>query len=322
MRIRFWGTRGSIPVSLTWRDVRDRMVRALVLAAPHNLDNAEKAQAFVAKHFEFSLSHTFGGHSSCVELETAGSGDGGLYFVCDMGSGARAFGEHVLARQARRPATVNVFMSHMHWDHIMGFPFFRPAYRPEYRLRIHGCHEQLEHAFRLQQAPPCFPVPFEALSASIEFVRLTPGETYRIDGLSVTPMLQLHSGDSYGYRFEADDRSVVYTTDSEHKLDDQEARQRIVEFFREADLVVFDSMYSLAEAVSVKADWGHSSNVVGVELCQAARARKLALFHHEPANGDDAIERILRETRRLEELTRDGHPLEVIAAYDGLEIDL
>jgi len=322
MRIRFWGTRGSIPVSLTWRDVRDRMVRALVLAAPHNLDNAEKAQAFVAKHFEFSLGHTFGGHSSCVELETAGSGDGGLYFVCDMGSGARAFGEHVLARQARRPATVNVFMSHMHWDHIMGFPFFRPAYRPEYRLRIHGCHEQLEHAFRLQQAPPCFPVPFEALSASIEIVRLTPGETYQIDGLSVTPMLQLHSGDSYGYRFEADDRSVVYTTDSEHKLEEAGESEKYAFFFRDADLVIFDAMYSLADAISVKADWGHSSNVIGVELCQLAGAKRLALYHHEPANDDQAVARILEETRRLEELTREGDALEIFAAYDGLEVEL
>jgi ribonuclease BN (tRNA processing enzyme) len=86
--------------------------------------------------------------------------------------------------------------------------------------------------------------------------------------------------------------------------------------------VIFDAMYSLAEAVSVKADWGHSSNVVGVELCQMANARRLALFHHEPANGDDAIERILRETRRLEELTRGVQRLEVIAAYDGLEIEL
>jgi ribonuclease BN (tRNA processing enzyme) len=81
-------------------------------------------------------------------------------------------------------------------------------------------------------------------------------------------------------------------------------------------------MYSLAEAVSVKADWGHSSNVVGVELCQMARAKKLVLFHHEPANDDAAIDRILRESRRLEELTRQQHPLEVLAAYDGLEIDL
>jgi phosphoribosyl 1,2-cyclic phosphodiesterase len=322
MRARFWGTRGSIPVSLTWRDMRDRMVRALVLAAPHNLDSADKAQAFIDKHFEFSLRHTFGGHSSCVELETAASVDGGCYFVCDMGSGARAFGEHVLARQSQRPATVNVFMSHMHWDHIMGFPFFRPAYRPEYRLRIHGCHEQLEHAFRLQQDPPCFPVPFSALAASIEFVRLTPGEKHQIDGISVTPMLQLHSGDSYGYRFEADARTVVYTTDSEHKMEEAGESEKYAFFFRDADLVIFDAMYSLADAISVKADWGHSSNVIGVELCQLAGAKRLALYHHEPANDDRAVERILDETRRLEELTREGEPLEIVAAYDGLEIDL
>ena len=322
MRARFWGTRGSLPVSLTWRDMRDRLVRALVLAAPHNLDSAQKAHAFIAKHFEFSLAQTFGGHSSCVELETAASADAGRYFVCDMGSGARAFGEHVLARQSKRPATINIFMSHMHWDHIMGFPFFRPAYRPEYRLRIHGCHEQLEHAFRLQQDPPCFPVPFSALSALIEFVRLTPGETHEIDGLRVTPMLQLHSGDSYGYRFEADGRSVVYTTDSEHKLEEAGESEKYAFFFRDADLVIFDAMYSLADAISVKADWGHSSNVIGVELCQLAGARRLALYHHEPANDDQAIERILDETRRLEELTREGEPLEILAAYDGMEIEL
>jgi len=321
MRVRFWGTRGSMPVALTWRDVRDRLARALVAANGRGLDTVEKAQAFAESELGFSLTHTFGGHSSCVEVELPDAAPD-EYFVCDMGSGARPFGEHVAARQAGRAATVNVFMSHMHWDHIMGFPFFGPAYRRGNRIRIHGCHAALEQAFRRQQDPPSFPVPFSQLAARIEFVRLTPGEAFALPGGTVTPQLQDHSGDSYGFRFESRGKSVVYTTDSEHKLDDQDARQRIVEFFREADLIVFDAMYSLAEAVSVKADWGHSSNVVGVELCQAARARKLALFHHEPANGDDAIERILRETRRLEELTRDGHPVEVVAAYDGLEIDL
>ena len=322
MRVRFWGTRGSIPVALTWRDVRDRLVRALVQANRHDLDTEEKAYAFAEQHLDFALTHTFGGHSACVEFETRSSGDADQYFVCDMGSGARAFGEHVLARQARRPATVNVFMSHMHCDHIMGFPFFRPAYRPEYHVRIHGCHEQLEHAFRLQQEPPCFPVPFGALAARIEFVRLTPGETHVVDGMSVTPMLQLHSGDSYGYRFEADERSVVYTTDSEHKLEEAGESEKYAFFFRDADLVIFDAMYSLADAISVKADWGHSSNVIGVELCQLAGAKRLALYHHEPANDDQAIARILDETRRLEELTRDGEPLEILAAYDGLELEL
>lgn len=318
MRVRFWGTRGSIPVSLTWRDVRDRLARSLVRANGRGLDTLEKAVAFMEQELEFPLARTFGGHSSCVEFEP-GTPE---YFVCDLGSGARALGAHVFARQGGAPAVVNVFMSHVHWDHIMGFPFFGPAYVPGMTIRIHGCHAELEHAFRLQQEPPCFPVRFDQLGARIEFVTLRPGATVEVDGVRVTPKLQRHGGDSYGYRFEAGGRCWVYSTDSEHKLDALKETLTFVDFFRGADLVVFDAMYSLADAISVKADWGHSSNVVGVELCQRAGARRLALFHHEPAYDDATISRMLAETRRLEELTRDGAPLEVLAAYDGLEVDL
>ncbi len=95
-----------------------------------------------------------------------------------------------------------------------------------------------------------------------------------------------------------------------------------MEFFRDADLVIFDAQYSLAEAMSVKEDWGHSSNIVGVELCQMAGARHLCLFHHEPVLDDDALAAILQETRRLEEITRGDRPLRVSAAYDGMEITL
>jgi len=318
MRIRFWGTRGSMPVSLTSRDLRDRLAQALVRASGRQLDSFDKAIGFLEQELEFAITHTFGGHSSCVEFEAESE----HYFVCDMGSGARPFGAHVLARQSGRPAVVNIFMSHMHWDHIMGFPFFGPAYVPGNLIRIYGCHDDLEDALRRQQEPPSFPVPFSQLAATIEFVPLAPGKTHEIDGVKVTPNVQFHSGESYGFRFEHDGKSLVYSTDSEHKLDDNRDTQRIVAFFRGADMVIFDAMYSLAEAVSVKADWGHSSNVVGVELCQMAGAKKLALFHHEPANDDTAIAGILRDSRRLEELTRQGKALEVIAAYDGLEIDL
>src|SRR5215210_2761402 len=176
MRIRFWGTRGSMPVSLTSRDLRDRLAQALVRANGRQLDSFDKAVGFLEHELEFSLTHTFGGHSSCVEFEA----DSEHYFVCDMGSGARPFGAHVLARQSGRPAVVNVFMSHMHWDHIMGFPFFGPAYVPGTRIRIHGCHDVLEQAFRLQQSPPCFPVEWEQLGASIEFVKLHPDKPHKV----------------------------------------------------------------------------------------------------------------------------------------------
>ena len=318
MRVRFWGTRGSIPVALTSADIRDKVAVALMRAGGRQFASIGEAYDYATQHLDFSLTHTFGGHSACVELET-GQDD---YFVCDMGSGARPFGAHVLARQAGRPATVNVFMSHVHWDHIMGFPFFGPAYVAGTRIRIHGCHDVIEHAFRLQQAPPCFPVEFPQLAADIEFVRLAPGKTHEISGVHVTPQPQMHSGESYGYRFEAQGKTFVYTTDSEHKLENRAQTDRFVQFFRDADLVVFDAMYSLADAISVKADWGHSSNIIGVELCQMARVKHLVLFHHEPAYDDATIEGVLRETQRFEELTRGTQALRVSAAYDGLEIDV
>ena len=215
MRVRFWGTRGSIPVALTTSDIRDKLAMALVQASGRTFKSFEEAHAFASSELDFSLTHTFGGHTPCVELEL----DSEEYFVCDMGSGARPFGQHVLAKQARRPATINIFMSHVHWDHIMGFPFLGPAYVPGTTIRIHGCHDVLEQAFRLQQSPPCFPVTFEQLGAKIEFVKLTPDKTHEVSGLKVTPHLQLHGGDSYGYRFEHNGKSVIYSTDSEHKLE-------------------------------------------------------------------------------------------------------
>ncbi len=317
MRVRFWGTRGSIPVALTAADIRDKLAQALVQASGRTFATYEEAHAFAAAELDFSLTHTFGGHTPCVELVVPGD----EYYVCDMGSGARPLGVHVLARQARKPAAVNVFMSHVHWDHIMGFPFFGPSYVPGTKIRIHGCHDVLEQAFRLQQSAPCFPVDFDQLAADIEFVRLVPGETRTVGALEVTPHLQLHSGDSYGYRFAFRGKSVIYSTDSEHKLENRAEAEAFAQFFRDADLVIFDAMYALAEAISVKADWGHSSNIVGVELCQMARAKHLVLFHHEPANDDATLEGLLKEARRFEELTRGEHALKVSSAYDGMEID-
>ena len=313
--VRFWGTRGSLPAALTASALREKLVSALVAASGRELDTAEKARAF-AETLPFSTSHTFGGNSSCVELRSPGAGR----VLLDMGSGARAAAGEALRELKGAAGEFHVFQSHLHWDHIMGFPFFTPAYVAGNKITIYGCHAELERAFRRQQAQPSFPVDFSLMAANIEFVVLEPGRTYDIAGYRVTPKPQVHGGDSYGYRFERDGAAVIYSTDSEHKLENAEETQTFVDFFSAADLVIFDAMYSLADTVSVKEDWGHSSNVVGVELCQLARAKHLVLFHHEPAYDDATIERIWRETQRLEEITREDHAVTVTAAYDGLEI--
>jgi phosphoribosyl 1,2-cyclic phosphodiesterase len=317
MKVRFWGTRGSLPAALTAKGVREKLIAGLVAASGQELDTPEKAAAFT-DNLPFSVSHTFGGNTSCVELRDEGAGR----VLLDMGSGARAAAGNFMRELKGTPGEYHVFQSHLHWDHIMGFPFFTPAYIPGNKITIYGCHAELEHAFRRQQGQPSFPVDFSVLGAKIEFVVLEPGRSYDIAGYRVIAKPQVHGGDSFGYRLERNGKAVIYSTDSEHKLEDSEVTQSFVDFFHGADVVIFDAMYSLADTVSVKEDWGHSSNVVGVELCQLAEARHLVLFHHEPAFDDATIERVWRETQRLEEITRGEQPLTVTAAYDGLEITL
>ena len=317
MRVHFWGTRGSLPVALTADGVRDKLQAALRAARGRPLDTEADVQRVIAS-LPFASQATYGGHTSCVQIETGGFD----HFICDMGSGLRPFGQAAMQQHGGAAQTFHIFLSHLHWDHIMGLPFFVPAFVPGNRVVVYGCHDDFEAALRRQQEPPSFPVDFSIFNAKLEFVRLTPGQRHEIGGVGVTPMLQRHGGDSYGYRFESQGKAVVYSTDSEHPLEQPQHTARFVEFFRDADLVIFDAMYSLADAVSIKADWGHSSNIVGVELCQLAGAKRLCLFHHEPVFDDAAIDAVLAETRRLEEITRGARPLQVSAAYDGLEIGL
>ena len=316
-RVRFWGTRGSIPVALTADGVRHKIVAALRGASGRTFANDAEAGAYVDS-LAFADRATFGGHSPCVEIETGGPD----FVICDLGSGVRPFGQAALARDGGGPRTYHVFLSHVHWDHIMGLPFFTPAYIPGNRVVVYGGHAHLEAALRRQQEQPSFPVDFSTFRADISFVRLEPGVVHEIAGMRVKLKLQRHAGDSYGFRFESGGKVVVYSTDSEHDLGNRRETDAFVDFFRGADVVIFDAMYSLADAISVKADWGHSSNIAGVELCHAAGVRHLCMFHHEPAFDDASIARVLADTRRYEEICRTGAPMTVTAAYDGMEIEL
>ena len=316
-RVRFWGTRGSLPVALTATGVRAKLADVLRGASGRSFASDDEVSRYL-DGLEFHAAATYGGHTSCVELET-GSGE---YVLCDLGSGVRPFGQAALARHGiGSPQTYHVFLSHLHWDHIMGLPFFMPAYFKGNTVRIYGGHPNLEAALRRQQEKPSFPVEMSIMGAALSFTRLETDVDHQVAGMTVRLLLQRHAGDSYGYRFSSGGRTVVYTTDSEHRLDDPQETARFVELFRDADLVIFDAMYSLADAISVKADWGHSSNIVAVDLCHLAHVRHLCLFHHEPVYDDATIDRVLAETRRYEEISRTGAPLQVSAAYDGMEID-
>lgn len=319
MNLHFWGTRGSLPVATTAAQIRHKVLTAVEGAIARRLQNQAEILDYIDHELSFDVAGSFGGNTSCMHVESAP--DETEHVILDMGSGARPLGDAFLARHGtgkQEGQTYHFLISHMHWDHIMGFPFFMPAYLPGNRIIIHGCHADLEYAIRRQQEPVSFPVDLSAMRAKITFNQLKPGSWHQIAGLNVLPKLQIHAGDSYGYRIEHQGKSLIYTTDSEHHVENHAQRISFVEFMREADLVVFDTMYSLVDAISAKANWGHSSNMIAVELCQMARCKRLCLFHHDPACDDTQLQKLLAETRRLEQITRDQHVLDVVSAYDGL----
>jgi phosphoribosyl 1,2-cyclic phosphodiesterase len=318
MLIRFWGTRGSLPAPISKVAVRQKLRQALLAAQGRKFADEAEVDRFLDAELPFGVSGTYGGNSSCVEIGDVGDDQ---YVICDLGSGARELGGGILRQKGpAKKHLFNIFQSHVHWDHIMGFPFFVPAYIPGNVIRIHGCHKTLREAFERQQSDPCFPVHLKNLGATIEFVELEPERDYDIAGFRVRAILQNHAGDSYGWRFERDGRRIVYSTDCEHKFQTLDESYPFIGFYRDADLLIFDAMYSLAESISVKEDWGHSSNMVGVELAQLAGVKHLVLYHHEPIFDDRMIDQILGETRRYEEISRNGQKLAVTSAYDGLEI--
>ena len=199
MRVIFWGTRGSLPTPLSARGVREKLVAALVKGARRGLDTPEKAAAFCDQELSFAESATFGGNTSCVQIDTGGP----EYLLCDLGSGAREFAVRAVARHGpSQPQTYHVLVSHVHWDHILGFPFFVPAFTPGNRIRIYSCHAKLEQALRRQNAAPSFPVEFASLGPRRVRSGSNPARPTRSPARTVTGRLQRHGGDSYGYRTE------------------------------------------------------------------------------------------------------------------------
>jgi len=337
MKIKFWGTRGSLPAPLTAAQVRDKVVQALATARGQNLPADDSALAeWVDRNLPFPVRATCGGNTSCVQVRT----DGADYFLFDAGTGLRDFADdyrrqHLRGSHPSFPVGTHfhLFLSHFHWDHLQGLPFFYPLYAAGQQVTIYGGHDKIEEAVRAQFSAPFFPVPYQFLKAKINYQKLATGETHDIAGLKVRLAEQNHPGVSYGYRCEHGGRVFVYSTDCEHKQAEAAAPDYpLLKLYADADLLVFDAMYSLEEAIFDKADWGHSSSVIGLELAARARVKRLALFHHDPHHGDAELNEALFNTRMYAELYHQDagrrqnnpgkYPAEVFLAYDGLEVEL
>ncbi len=271
--------------------------------------------------------YRYGGNTSCVEIRTDDS-----LFICDGGTGLRELGVDLM-RRGTAPISAHLLFSHMHWDHIQGFPFFAPAYRPQNHFHIYGTHPgdtRFHSLLSGQMRSAYFPVDFSELNAHVDATDLGPDGARLIDGVMVRCFEQKHPGLSYAYSLERNGRKVVYATDNEIDLTLADPTlpvrepnalrvipAKFIEFCRGADLLIADGQYTDTEYLKCTG-WGHARATTVVDLAVQAGVRQVAIYHHDPMQSDRDVENKI-ETCRLR-AARFGSPLFVFAAREGIEI--
>jgi len=275
MKIRFWGTRGSIPTP------GQRTVR-------------------------------YGGNTACVEVR---DGSDGL-LILDAGTGLVELGRH-MAQNGKSSLDIELFLSHLHWDHIQGIPFFRPAYDPKNHLRIYApVHPQpLKDLLGLGMDDPFFPVDLDAIPAKIDMDEVPSGSSRTVGHFKVSATKIHHPAPALAYRVEADGAAVAYATDTEDPFSGTD--NPVIELAANADVLVHDAQYLDDD---YKKGWGHSTIATAVDVAVRANVKRLVLYHHDPERTDDMLDKIGADAQRL--ARERGSSAEVLVAYEGMELSL
>ena len=257
----------------------------------------------------------YGGNTPCVELRAPS----GAQLILDAGTGLRRLGREMVGTRSDAPLDVTLLVTHTHWDHIQGLPFFLLQFRDGDAVRIFGPGQpplSLETIVSRQMEPSVFPVPLSAIHARMTVTEIT-GSDFELAGFSVLAVRACHPGTTYGYSVACpDDRQrFTYLTDNELGVwESRGIREDLVRFLRQTNTLVHDAMYLDAE-LRERQGWGHSSAREAVLLALDAGCRRVVLFHHDPDHDDDALERVLEEA--LETRDRQGGDLEIQLATEG-----
>jgi len=278
----------------------------------------------------------YGGQTSCVEARTAG----GETLIVDAGTGMRALGNK-LFREAPAPQHYHVLLSHVHWDHIQGLPFFSPAYVPGTKISVYAlltAADELHQVIGGITRHEFFPMPLEAVPAVFEFHQVEPGVEFDVNGFHITPIALNHPFGSVGYRIDGDSSSWAYVSDTapfnqvlhkQHFLsgpeplseDDKLAlaamRDALVRRLEGVDTVVYDTHF-LPDEYAKFPHYGHSTPDQAIEICVEANVRRLVLYHHAPSHGDDQMDRIAAEY--LSQGAKRG--IEVLTSFEGMTLPI
>jgi phosphoribosyl 1,2-cyclic phosphodiesterase/anti-anti-sigma regulatory factor len=310
--------RGSIPTPLSAEQFNEKLTQALVGAVGVDLSDPADVQAYIAR-LPPTVRGLVGGNTTCIEVDT-----GSETIIIDCGSGMRPLGFNLMGREfGRGQGVAHIFFTHAHWDHLLGFPFFLPAYVPGNKLIFYAVNHNPQYYLEHQQtAPTYFPIPPNAMPAEKEFVQLREGETISIGRVTISNLSLYHPGTAHAYRFDDGESVFVFASDGEYKSLSESALRRYITFFADADLLVFDSQYSLRDVFLSKADWGHSSAIIGVDIAERARVKRLVTFHHDPTQSDEQIYSIAASAREYAAVNQVHSELEVIVGVEGAEFFL
>jgi phosphoribosyl 1,2-cyclic phosphodiesterase len=265
----------------------------------------------------------YGGNTACISI----AGIEGRLLVLDAGSGLRPLGHELMGRQ-NGPITADILLSHTHWDHIQGLPFFKPLSASGNSFCVYGAAQggvPLEQILRRQMDPMVFPVPLEAFAAGIQVTEIEEGALALRD-FNINAFRLRHPGTTLGFRVTpaTGGRDLAYLTDNELGTGGaypvpKDWRARLVKFLDGIDTLIHDAMYS-DQIIHARGGWGHSTPKQAVDLAAEAGARKLLLFHHEPEHGDDALDASVADTR---DYARQVAPKLIIeAAAEGVSFSL
>ncbi|MGP8053594.1 MAG: MBL fold metallo-hydrolase [Limisphaerales bacterium] len=256
----------------------------------------------------------YGGNTSCVEVRI-----GGEIILLDAGTGLRALGRSLLAEFKGQPLNLTMLLTHTHWDHIQGLPFFGPIYDSHCRLRILGCEgarKGLVNALTGQMESTYFPVPFNKLPSNIEIEELKDFN-FNIGPVCVRALRANHPGVCVGYRLFSPDSLIAFFPDTEPRPGGKD--REMIDFVRDADLLILDAQYDSQEYLE-HLGWGHGCVDDSVALALQAGVKQLSLFHHDPDHDDKRIDSLVRHARRL--VAKRQAKLRVDAAREGVTINL
>ena len=238
MKIRIWGARGSVPSPLKPAAIEEKLLQVILQMPPLDTTDEVAVKAYIDS-LPPLLRGTAGGNTACVEIQA-----GEDIFIIDAGSGIRDLGAYLMKGACGSGGcNIHIFFSHPHWDHIQGFPFFAPAFNPNNRLFLYSVHN-LENALIDQQRPLTFPVSLEYMRASREFISIKAGEPFVVGPLTINTIANAHPGVAYSFRVEDKNSVFVYASDAEYKNLDENSIRPYLNFFKNADLLLFDAQFS------------------------------------------------------------------------------